>query len=488
MIDLAPLAHALHAARLALLIGPEMGDVSPGGDEAFCRRLAHCVLETFIPWVLTTRIDTGLAQAFAQAGVDYEPILRDDTLADRDDTLPALIYLFGSPAQPNSLIRTPAEEADLLHDPRRAELRRLLRDIFSSHVVLAYGCDLAAAWFQSLRASFPGGEFPHLVYLVAGGDPDAAAWARIGVYLLPADPLGLLGGPRAPALERYPAEMAPFEEYGNKDTGAEEKQYADIFEELPSDEEHASKGIEDREPPPPVLPALPEIDFDFSTDIPKSISYDYQPLRIDAAAPARVTVGVSFVLAVAVRQLDAPKLQEKELTLVESGEAEVVFATGEEAVRLRLRVNAPTCTIAEPDSYTFRLRRGGNPPPFYFNLTPQQAGPISVIVQLFQEDEWLGGARLQAEADATAPAGAVILQLRSQPLAGGGDFAGKWEMEEKERQRNEARRYLLRLQALLMPPPGAIEQARIEVEIDKVRAQIKRIEEEIDAVMAAAGP
>jgi len=468
MNNLAPLAEALYAGRLALLIGP-------GVDEAaaadFCSRLARCVQEMPIFWVLTTRVDTQLAHAFEQAGVAYEPVVRDDTLAHRDDTLPALVHLFGSPGEPEGPYQqgdTSAEER-LLHDPRRAEVRWLLHEIFSRHVFLAYGCDLTAAWFQALRDSFSGSEWPRPVYLVVADAAEGAAWASPGVELLFIDPLGLLDGRRVPALPRSRLQaLFPWESAtkGALDPAEEELS----FDILPS-------------PPPPPPPA----EVEFSPDIPQSLPDAYQALRIDAAAPERVTVGVSFVLAVAIRQPDAPILQEKDLTRVESGEAEVLFAAGADAVRLRLRVNAPACAIADPDTYAFRLRRGANPPPFYFHLTPQQIGPISILIQLFQEDEWLGGARLQAEADAV-PAGAVTLQLRSQPLTAAADTAIKWQVQELEQQRDEARRYLLRLQAKLIPPPDAISQARIETEIDDTQARIRGIEEEIDALMTGLTP
>ena len=119
-----------------------------------------------------------------------------------------------------------------------------------------------------------------------------------------------------------------------------------------------------------------------------------EKLRIDTAAPDRVTLGQAFELAVAVRQLTAPVLKEADLPKVSSGEMQVIWPKGVPAIKLRVQVSAPACEIHGQDSYSFRLYEGQDSPIFYFQLTPKQAGRVSIVVTVYQEEDWLGSARV----------------------------------------------------------------------------------------------
>jgi hypothetical protein len=143
-----------------------------------------------------------------------------------------------------------------------------------------------------------------------------------------------------------------------------------------------------------------------------------QTLRVDAAVPERVFVGRTFDLAVAVKQLASPRLAEKDLTHVESGEVQVVAGQNIPWVNLRVEVDAPDCEIEGKRSILFRLIRGQDSPLFYFHLKPNRAGNLSLVVTVYQEDYWLGSARVNTVvADQTpSPAGQVSITVASEPL------------------------------------------------------------------------
>ena len=139
-------------------------------------------------------------------------------------------------------------------------------------------------------------------------------------------------------------------------------------------------------------------------------------LRLDAAVPEQVYLGQSFDLAVAVRQPDSPLLAEVDLGNVASGTVQVEWPSVESYVRLRVQVSAPDCEVHGPDSHSFRLHPGQDSPVFYFHLTPKRLGEISIIIKVFQEDDWLGSARVHTLVRDTV-VGSVQLKIKSYQLA-----------------------------------------------------------------------
>ena len=125
---------------------------------------------------------------------------------------------------------------------------------------------------------------------------------------------------------------------------------------------------------------------------------EVKTLRIDTAAPDRVYVSREFVVAVSIRQLNSPVLKEQELSRVDSGEMQVTWPEGMPSVKLRIQISAPACQIHGSASETFRLYTGKDSPTFRFQMTPREAGRISIVVKIYQEEEWLGSADLYTEA------------------------------------------------------------------------------------------
>ena len=139
--------------------------------------------------------------------------------------------------------------------------------------------------------------------------------------------------------------------------------------------------------------------------------------RLDVAAPAQATLHRPFSLAVALRQQDSPRLAISELQLVQSGQAHLDWPADEPFVRVRVQVTAPTCTIAGEESYTFKLYRNLDSVVYYFSLTPQTTGQLTIIVRLYQETDFLGSAQAQTIVSEQV-VGEVPLQLQSSaPVA-----------------------------------------------------------------------
>ena len=145
---------------------------------------------------------------------------------------------------------------------------------------------------------------------------------------------------------------------------------------------------------------------------------EVQTLRVDAAVPEQVFVDRVFDLAVAVRQMASPLLEQKDLKHVESGEVQVVAAKDTPLINLRAEVDAPDCEIVGKRSIQFRLVRGTDAPPVYFHLKPLRAGELGIVVTVYQEDYALGSARVStlAAEQTTQPAGKVQITVASQPL------------------------------------------------------------------------
>jgi hypothetical protein len=138
------------------------------------------------------------------------------------------------------------------------------------------------------------------------------------------------------------------------------------------------------------------------------------PLRLDTALPSRVVQHRSFELAVAIRQPESPVLQEVDLDQTRSGELQVEWPEDAGSIALRIQISAPECTI-QKDSCSFRLYRDKDSPIFYFHLIPQQGGRIGIIVTVYQEQEWLGGARLHTVAQEQV-VGKVYVNVHSRTI------------------------------------------------------------------------
>jgi hypothetical protein len=144
------------------------------------------------------------------------------------------------------------------------------------------------------------------------------------------------------------------------------------------------------DPPAPLLPPAPEPPGDGSPAI--------VALRLDAALPEKVVAGREFDLAVSIRQPASPVLAPADLTRHESADFAALWPDDTPFISFRVQVAATDCDIVGPESEQVRLLAGQDSPPVYFRLRPRQVGPVSVIISVYQEADWIGATRVVTDA------------------------------------------------------------------------------------------
>lgn len=138
-------------------------------------------------------------------------------------------------------------------------------------------------------------------------------------------------------------------------------------------------------------------------------------LRLDTAMPNFVRLRQVFEVAVSIRQQDSPILQEDDLARRKSGEVRILKPESTSFVRLRVHINAPDCEIRGEDNYRFELYLNQDSRIFYFQLSPKILGTISIIVTVYQEQNWVGSTRLSTIAHEQI-VGKVQTQITSSSL------------------------------------------------------------------------
>lgn len=170
-------------------------------------------------------------------------------------------------------------------------------------------------------------------------------------------------------------------------------------------------------PPPPPPPAPPPPPPTVPATGGGSVAPDVVALRLDAALPERVTVGRVFELAVAIMRPASPARPIADLQRRESADFAALWPAEAAFIQLRVQISAPDCLIHDGDSRPVRLLAGQDGPTVYFQLTPQHTGPLSVIITVYQEMDWVGSTRLRTEAGAEEPRGALAVTVESHPLS-----------------------------------------------------------------------
>lgn len=200
--------------------------------------------------------------------------------------------------------------------------------------------------------------------------------------------------------------------------------------------------------------------------------FDLRQLRLDAAVPEQVKLERAFTLAVAIKQPGAPPLTEADLPVVHSGQFQVDWPAQAAYLRLRLQIDAPDCEIHGQATQAFRLYAGQDSPVFYFNLTPKVAGKINIIIKVYQEDDWLGSARVSTLAAAEV-VGQMQVSITSHALQDRAEaIAGLQEILTVYRRRLTK---LRERQALL----GPTADVSLELQIEDIEAKIADLQVEL---------
>lgn len=222
-------------------------------------------------------------------------------------------------------------------------------------------------------------------------------------------------------------------------------------------------------------------------------SNNKQILRVDAAVPDKVTLGLAFSLAVAVRLASSPILAEDDLQIVKSGNVGVQWRLWFRSyIYLKIQIDAPDCEVYGSASHTFRLYREQDSPVFYFHLTPRKQGAINIIVKVYQKDDWLGGTRIHTLAYEQA-VGSVQLQTKShllydedndfspmfqKPAVSGASLKTRSGLNSLIANHNRRLQKLKEQKAL----EGISVDPKILIEIEDIEAQIKGLEEKLETL------
>ena len=169
----------------------------------------------------------------------------------------------------------------------------------------------------------------------------------------------------------------------------------------------------------PVVPSLAEeVNPTSPSEASRSI-FEFVHLRLHTAVPESVTISQPFELAVSIR-LPMSKIKvDPDLSRVKQGDIQINWPLDQEAISLKIVVQAPSCEIHDWHEKLFKLRYGQNSPLFYFVLTPQIVGKIAIIVSVYHNIDSLGSARIWTNA-ATQIVGEItnIVMSHELPIKG----------------------------------------------------------------------
>jgi hypothetical protein len=343
-------------------------------------------------------------------------------LPDREEWLrPIVARYFGEPATAAALGRLFAGQDDARQESADAFLRAgmdaaaLDRAAFDEALAVLVAAVAESARRQGLplwpiaqpQTDSPGADWRHesivqfIDALAAGG-----LGGVVGGQVIATDGWTVLYGARigwSMAESAGPEEAAEgsLESAGESTTGESAGEMApglvETTEEPPQPTGELPVKEAEEEPPAPGAPAV-------------------VALRLDAALPERVVVGRAFDLAVAVRRPESPPIAPDDLARRESGGFGAVWPADAVFIQLRIQISAPDCDIQGGDTRPVRLFAGQDGPMVYFQLTPRLAGPLSIIITVYQEMDWVGSARLRTEATTVEPRGGLAIAVSASPV------------------------------------------------------------------------
>jgi hypothetical protein len=79
-------------------------------------------------------------------------------------------------------------------------------------------------------------------------------------------------------------------------------------------------------------------------------------------------------------------------------------------------VAASGADVIGSDAESVRLFAGQDSPPVYFRLRPRQVGPVSVIITVYQETDWIGSTRVVTAATGEEPRGQMLIHVDSRSV------------------------------------------------------------------------
>lgn len=125
-----------------------------------------------------------------------------------------------------------------------------------------------------------------------------------------------------------------------------------------------------------------------------------ESIRLDVARPTTVSVGESFLIAIAVMQVDSPLLSISDLPSVDTEEGTVFHEPDQQYVRYRVEIIAADFELFEKD-YIFTVKLGHDSKPKYFQMKALRDGELQILVNAYQlsdREEIVAQTRVKLEA------------------------------------------------------------------------------------------
>jgi hypothetical protein len=170
-------------------------DTTGKSPQPFHQRVVALVKEHQIEMIITTAYDNLLELAFQQAGGRINRVVRGSDVSFIKPDHPTLIKLYGDAQQPDTLVVTDRDHSDLLRDRDKEVLLDEVRRAFRRNTVLFLGYNLSDPDFRFLFDQIAESRFARAAYAVWPGLPEADVrmWRDRGIFILDADPFGILG-------------------------------------------------------------------------------------------------------------------------------------------------------------------------------------------------------------------------------------------------------------------------------------------------------
>lgn len=149
----------------------------------------------------------------------------------------------------------------------------------------------------------------------------------------------------------------------------------------------------------PSHPAVAALNAELS--IPRSETISLKPtlpiqtatMYLDVTALGPAYLDRPFGLAFSMLQSSYPALIARKQSASQPGEVKVLWSGSEVYIPVQLQVYAPDCKIHGPSTYPIRCFPNMDSPVYHFHVTPKKLGDTSVIINVFQNNDWVGSAR-----------------------------------------------------------------------------------------------
>ena len=169
-------------------------DTAGKPPQPFHQQVARLMQQYNLPAILTTAYDNLLETAFSQIGAGINRIVRSSDVSFARPDRPSLIKLYGDAQQPETLVVTDLDHADLLRERDKEQVIDEARQVFRRNTVLFLGYNLADPDFQFVFGDIAQKNLARTAYaaLLGLSEIDRSMWQDRKITILDQDPLAVL--------------------------------------------------------------------------------------------------------------------------------------------------------------------------------------------------------------------------------------------------------------------------------------------------------